>query len=901
MDELSCRDERRRDLVRRAGLNGLDFVEVGDPPVTLTVYFLEKAPPEVTLANVRIDGGRRVRGIQVVDVTMCRVEDPDLDDCMLVTVDRFGDFSPYRLRLVEPDGHGRPGDRPMAGVDPRYSAVGFSFTVDCPSDLDCAPAAACPPAPRTEPSPDYLAKDYNSFRQLLLDRLALVMPEWQETQAPDVGIALVELFAYAGDYLSYYQDAVATEAYLDTARQRISVRRHARLVDYHLHEGCNARAWVCVETDTDVTLPADVTFTTRGQPATVFAPVTAVERPLYIAHNRIRFYTWGDGECCIPRGATSATLIDECADCPPPSAEEPDDHGPEDEGDHDDESAPGGELQLSRGDILIFEEVLGPQTGAAADADPAHRHAVRLTAVHRDVDPVTGVPIVTVDWAAADALPFTLCVSSRQPPPDCTPLDDVSVARGNVLLVDHGDWVRNEPVGTVPEVSREVPCADAACGESTRYTAGRFRPQLTEQPLTFRVPVPANWSASVVTAPPDPRLALPQLELWAIPLAPGGAAALFAAADLSDPEELAGRLRKPADPATAALRRRLSAATRQLLDQLEPGKPPSSGLRVLLLADLRGLLQPWTPRSDLLASGPTDRDVVVEVDNDSYAHVRFGDGQSGRAPDANTPFVADYRVGVGPAGNVGPDTIVRLVFGQTVLHNVVLRPRNPTPATGGTAPESMDSAKLRAPTAFRRELVRAVTADDYARLAERDPAVQRAAAVLRYTGSVTEVRVAIDAFGTEEVPSKLLYEVRQLLEPYRRIGHDVAVVPATYVPLLVGVTVCVLPGYLQGHVAAAVRAVLGSGRGADGQPGFFAPDSLTFGDDIYVSRLVAAAQAVPGVDNAEVTTLQRYGATADNELEEGVLRLGLTEIGQLDDDPDFPENGRLDLTLKGGR
>src|SRR5207249_3177500 len=53
-------------------------------------------------------------------------------------------------------------------------------------------------------------------------------------------------------HLSYYQDAVATEAYLHTARQRISVRRHARLVDYHMHEGCNARAWVCIETDTDL-------------------------------------------------------------------------------------------------------------------------------------------------------------------------------------------------------------------------------------------------------------------------------------------------------------------------------------------------------------------------------------------------------------------------------------------------------------------------------------------------------------------------------------------------------------------------------------------------------------------------------------------------------------------------
>jgi predicted phage baseplate assembly protein len=124
-------------------------------------------------------------------------------------------------------------------------------------------ADLCPPPERDEPEINYLARDYASFRQLILDRLALIMPDWQERHVPDLGITLVELLAYAGDHLSYYQDAVATEAYLDTARQRISVRRHARLMDYALHEGSNARAWVCLATDTDLTLdPATIALIT---------------------------------------------------------------------------------------------------------------------------------------------------------------------------------------------------------------------------------------------------------------------------------------------------------------------------------------------------------------------------------------------------------------------------------------------------------------------------------------------------------------------------------------------------------------------------------------------------------------------------------------------------------------
>ena len=42
-----------------------------------------------------------------------------------------------------------------------------------------------------------------------------------------------------------------------TARNRVSVRRHARLVGYRLHEGCNARAWVCLNVTSPVSLPLE--------------------------------------------------------------------------------------------------------------------------------------------------------------------------------------------------------------------------------------------------------------------------------------------------------------------------------------------------------------------------------------------------------------------------------------------------------------------------------------------------------------------------------------------------------------------------------------------------------------------------------------------------------------------
>jgi predicted phage baseplate assembly protein len=267
-------------------------------------------------------------------------------------LNRYGDFSIYTLRLVQ----NAQNPAPPAGIDPLFTAVDFSFKVDCPADFDCQPRCDCPPAAREEPEIDYLAKDYTSFRRLMLDRMTLLMPEWRERNPADLGVALVETLAYVGDHLSYQQDAVATEAYLGTARRRVSVRRHARLVDYAMHDGANARAWVQVEVHSDISLMAAGTqLFTRipGEPPALSDdPVARAHAheifetmeglALFEAHNEIHFHTWSDQRCCLPKGATHATLR-------------------------------GALFKLKAGDVLIFEEVIGPRTGRPEDADPAHR------------------------------------------------------------------------------------------------------------------------------------------------------------------------------------------------------------------------------------------------------------------------------------------------------------------------------------------------------------------------------------------------------------------------------------------------------------------------------------------------------------------------------------------------
>lgn len=944
MNNLICNSGLRRERVRQhTTLNGLDYLEVGQvdqlqPSLEnqkhLRVYFLGKAPIELDKTNIRIEGGRRIRGIQVVSVEV-HSESVEFDDFMDVTVDKAGDFSTYTLRVVEKNEQNQW--QPHSAFDPRYDRLEFSFKIDCPNDFDCKSSDTCPTEPVTEPDINYLAKDYASFRNTILDRLALIMPEWKERHIPDIGIALIEVLAYVGDHLSYYQDAVATEAYLNTARQRISVRRHARLVDYQMHEGCNARTWVCVEVGDTKYIeinPEEIYFITRLNEASssagaliseeelqrfpasqyeVFEPVPDPMRSkpiqLYRDHSSIKFYTWGERQCCLPPGSTSATLLGKWINpeitAPEPHCDSDKEQDPPTDTLSLSEAGVTGtdtpELHLQPGDILIFHEAKGPKTGHEQDADPEHRHAVRLTKVEADVDPLNGQAVTNISWADEDALPFPLCLSSLGSPPECKLFDEVSVACGNVILVDHGRK-QVEDLGVVPKNTELHCCIGEGVVTDSSIIAGRYNPPLSNAPLTFSQPLSLNAPASLALKQ-DVRNAIPQIRLMSIPAGEKGREPLFSWEDVKNLQTLVSRLKLAGSPSSRMLLNRLSPITQALIASQDASAELSSELEKSLQEDLLALLAEWLPQYDLLGSDHNDRHFVVEMDDSQRAHIRFGNGDMGLQPDAGMSFQAKYRVGNGLAGNVGAGAISHLVWMGTTLEGSSIRVSNPLPAQGGMEPEPVAEVKLFAPGAFRKRLERAVIADDYAAIVIRDfkSKVQNAAAKLRWNGSWYEVLTAVDAFGREEADDALITQITERLHRYRRIGHDLTVGSAIRVPLDIKLRICVSPHYLRGQVKAELLSIFSNKLRANGRRGIFHPDELSFGDDVYLSRLVAAAQAVEGVESVEVTTLQRLQEAANNEIENGVLPLGPYEIARCDNDPGFPEYGRVELDMRGGR
>jgi hypothetical protein len=57
---------------------------------------------------------------------------------------------------------------------------------------------------------------------------------------------------------------------------------------------------------------------------------------------------------------------------------------------------------------------------------------------------------------------------------------------------------------------------------------------------------------------------------------------------------------------------------------------------------------------------------------------------------------------------------------------------------------------------------------------------------------------------------------------------------------------------------------------------------------------------VAGVASVEATRFQRWGKNPGNEIKDGVLKPTDLEILRLDNDPNFPENGKIDFIVKGG-
>jgi hypothetical protein len=905
-----CSNRNRRALVLQSPtLNGIDFLEVSNADGTCNTVLLtllkDARSANLSTQQVQITGGAEATAVTVESVSAANNDAPFV---VRVTLGQSGNFAPYTLSLVA-----NPNTKdPPPGFDPALSTVEFSFKAGCPSNADCEPCNCCPPDATPEPDINYLAKDFAGFRQVMLDRMATVAPAWMERHESDMGIALIEVLAYVADHLSYQQDAAGTEAYLGTARSRISLRRHSKLVDYRVGEGSNARTWVYLSVlsaaSDGITIPAGtLVFPLNPGMAAVVKPntkqaVTLLRSPVTFAtmhdatlrweQNRMRFYTWSDANCCLPKGATSAALYDNLN-------------------------------TLQVGTYLVFEEVMGPDTGDPQDANPNNRWAVRLTGVRTTdylgdplVDPLNNQGITEISWDAADALPFPLCISSTTDAGhNSVLLPAVSVALGNIVPADHGVWQQQVIPGSVNLSNGSAAVTGVDTNFLTDLQAGQWlvfssdtsmsATDTVERPVPYQVLSIASDSSLTLSTPYSgatlevtgsrPTAAIVQ-ELGVVP--PAGPAPVTQSScsctckgdDTAPLPRFYPELRDA--PVTFAYAADYSVPAAQFL---APGAFTKMAAQAQVYPyDEDG--QMWSVVGDLLSSSSQLRDFVLEVESTGAAFLRFGDDEYGKAPETGQDFHVRYRTGNGTVGDIARDSLAHIV---TPVQGIGLV-RNPLPAAGGVDPETKAHITQVAPYAFQTQL-RAVTEDDYGTMAELNPAIREARGTLRWTGSWYTAFVSVDGAAQGGVATKLLADTKKQLNLYRMMGVDLEAEGAVIVGLRIEMSICVAAGYIQADVETALMDLFTTGNTCTGEPGLLNASRFSFGETVYTSPFIAAAQAVDGVASVTMTAFQRMSDPSSDGTAQGFLTMGRLELPRCDNDPNRLDHGILVLSMDGGR
>jgi len=459
---LTCTDDTRLDqLLNTPAPNGVADVEVAAYPFgsplferELRVYFYRNFPAALTtnLTAFTFTGGERIPGFSIFVQSAGGISATELR----LTLNQSGDFSDYTLHIADPS------------LDQQFNCYTFNFKIDCPRIADCE-SPAPPPAPLpVDPPIDYLTKDYDSFLQALTNFLPTRVPTFNESSEADIAITLAELFSYAGDQLSYYQDAVANEAWLTTCRQRLSAKRHARLVDYRMYDGLAARATLFFNVVITITIPQGLAITTNdpdpSQRVVFETDESAVCRPEF---NAIDPWPWLGTDCCLPPGAIQVDLA-------------------------------GDFTAFQPGDLMLIEEVLGPVqhpdctvSWALEAANPDHRQVVRIvsaTLMSDSLAPAGPQPVTRIVWQSADALTWPACIVAGG--------QTVTIFRGNLVRSSNGQTIANETVDPVTFTLSQGPLTLLYNGASSTGTP-------TEPPWTWLFPPDAI----------DPRQAISTIQL----------------------------------------------------------------------------------------------------------------------------------------------------------------------------------------------------------------------------------------------------------------------------------------------------------------------------------------------------------------------------------------------------
>jgi predicted phage baseplate assembly protein len=255
----------------------------------------------------------------------------------------------------------------------------------------------------------------------------------------------------------------------------------------------------------------------------------------------------------------------------------------------------------------------------------------------------------------------------------------------------------------------------------------------------------------------------------------------------------------------------------------------------------------WREVPTLYGRGPDERVYVTRREDDGRTIVQFGDGRTGaRLPTGQENVRATYRKGIGRGGLVKAGQLSQLMTRPLGVKGAT----NPERATGAADPETLADARRNAPLTVLT-LDRVVSLRDYEDFARAFAGIAKALATWTWDGQTRGVFVTVAGTDGEEVkPESELYE--KLLSAMRKKGDP-------YVPLRVqsyrkslfriSAGVQAHPDFLEEQVLAAVKQALDAR---------FSFEARELGQDVTLSEVMAAMQAVPGVVAVDVDNFDRF-------------------------------------------
>jgi uncharacterized phage protein gp47/JayE len=771
---------------------GIRLVTIDYPPESaspestyraIVTTWLNQPAAGLTKDNIQITSGRRLANLAYdVDFAGNQVR---------LLFPELGDHSLYRVCLVE------AGNNALR-LHPFYSIGEFRFRIGCETG-DCRPPAlAAAVAPAQPPEVDLLTKDFNGFVQVLGNWVKVRNPHWADLSTASFERVLVDLFAWQGDMLSYYQDRVANEAFIDTASQRFSLRQHALLLGTGLDEGNAARSVLAFDVTASGFIPAGLE---------VKMDVSADETPVvFSVSERIAVYV----------GNNTGELV---------VAAWPD--------------AGDAEILAGATEMLLFDQTNG--------LDRASRLAFVQGAFAQVVTLLTVEPIAQAGWVADPDQSFDPLLD---PPAPLTRVRWLEPLQQPV-----------HPWRQDPPLRLHANLVDATHGENKLAWVAPFAHGAVRTDVVIRLDRRNSIVAHRRRGDQDSYY----LAALQVPEAP----VLF--------EATADDSSKPA---------------------------------LMVLVDG----EQWSLVPHLHASKSFDRHYTVDADTDGLLWIGFGDGMRGReirvvrdldrnVDEPATRIELRYRIGDPISGNVGVDTLTKIVRPRTGTDEEAslsalgfVTVTNVLPGRGGRQPQSLDKAREDIPASLKHgALQRAVSLQDYQNAAMQVPGVARARA--RALGGVfNSVLILIDPLDAEGLSPSLQDAIYRHIDAFRMAGREHFVQAAEYISLKVAMVLCAAPGFVPHLVRDRVLAELRPGSKA--HPGWFHPDRLSFGDALYLSDLIAFVQGIPGVDAVKVTGFRPLGDKAGSPVRP-VIRFGVTQVPRLDDVLDFPENGKLTVQILG--